>query len=204
MKMKKLVFNTLRLIPIMAVIGLAFVGCKKETTIDKALASCEGCHTNYAHLQEVYSPDTAAAVGGCGGDAPHYEPYDRVVMKGEGYEAYKASGHYALGCVYCHNGVGNTANKDDAHSGDFLAHPSDNYTEKCGGCHAEIAQNFQTSLHNGTGQKRKVTIRGGLNGHEDFNQLPQHQIEGYNSNCKHCHGTCGKACCCRRWIGPGT
>ena len=37
----------------------------------KKLASCEGCHSDYAHLQEVHSPDTAAAVGGCGGEAPH-------------------------------------------------------------------------------------------------------------------------------------
>ena len=26
--------------------------------------SCEGCHTDYARLQEVYSPDTVAGPGG--------------------------------------------------------------------------------------------------------------------------------------------
>ena len=55
------------------------------------VSSCEGCHTNLAHLKEVFSPDTAAAVGGCGGDAPHYEPYERVYMGGDGYDAYKSS-----------------------------------------------------------------------------------------------------------------
>ena len=54
--------------------------------------SCEGCHTDYDRLIAVHSPDTAPPVGGCGGDAPHYEPYDRVYLGGEGYEAFKASG----------------------------------------------------------------------------------------------------------------
>ncbi|MFA6402855.1 MAG: hypothetical protein WCX31_14740 [Salinivirgaceae bacterium] len=88
------------------------------------VASCEGCHTNYAHLQEVYTPDTAAPAGGCGGEAPHYEPYDRVYMGGDGFEAYKTSGHYAMGCVACHNGTDKTADKQLAHSGNFISHPS--------------------------------------------------------------------------------
>ncbi len=54
--------------------------------------SCEGCHTDYDRLVAVHSPDTAAPVGGCGGEAPHYEPYDRVYLGGTGYDSFKASG----------------------------------------------------------------------------------------------------------------
>lgn len=31
---------------------------------EEKFASCELCHTSYAHLQEVFSPDTAGAAGG--------------------------------------------------------------------------------------------------------------------------------------------
>jgi len=165
--------------------------------------SCEGCHTDYERLIAVHSPDTAPPVGGCGGEAPHYEPYDRVYMGGEGYEAYKASGHYSVGCTGCHNGVGDTGDKNEAHSGEFIKHPSMYYEDKCGDCHEDIAGNFTTSIHNGTGQKRKVTMRSGLSGPEDFDQLPAHQIEGYNNNCAHCHGTCGNCHVVRPATGGG-
>ncbi|MCI0472996.1 MAG: hypothetical protein L0Y76_05365, partial [Ignavibacteria bacterium] len=165
--------------------------CKREVVNNDPLASCEGCHTDYAHLKEVYSPDTTAPAGGCGGEAPHYEPYDRVFMGGDGYEAFKESAHYRIGCVTCHNGTDGTDDKNLAHSGNFLKHPSDAADEKCGTCHKEIVDNFKTSLHNGTGQKRKVTMRSGLSGADEFADLPAHQIEGYNANCATCHGTCG-------------
>ncbi len=167
------------------------------------LASCEGCHTDYAHLQKVYSPDTTAPVGGCGGEAPHYEPYDRVYMGGEGFESYKATAHYQVGCVGCHNGTDFTDDKTLAHSGDFISHPSVFYEEKCGSCHSIITENFKTSIHQGTGQKRKVTMRSGLAGPADFDKLPAHQIEGYNSNCATCHGTCGNCHVVRPPIGGG-
>lgn len=197
---KFLVISTL-IIPI-----IFFNSCTDKVIDDgtvKGVASCEGCHINYEHLMAVYSPDTTEPAGGCGGTAPHYEPYDRVYMGGDGYEEYKQSGHYAIGCVGCHNGVDNTDDKATAHSGDFIRHPSMFYEEKCGSCHQEITQNFTTSIHNGTGQMRKVAIRSGLNGAEDFDQLPQHQIEGYNANCATCHGTCGNCHVVRPPIGGG-
>lgn len=187
------------------VLSVFNTSCKKDTTQDEGLsvASCEGCHTNYAHLQEVYSPDTAITGGGCGGEAPHYEPYDRVFMGGDGYAAFKASGHYEIGCVGCHNGTDNTDDKALAHSGNFISHPSVFADEKCGSCHQEIVNNFKTSIHNGTGQKRKVAMRSGLAGPQDFDQLPQHQIEGYNANCATCHGTCGNCHIVRPSAGGG-
>ena len=87
--------HLLGLAMILVLIGIAFSSCKydylthKEPEEPMTVASCEGCHINYEHLLQVYSPDTAAPVGGCGGDAPHYEPYDRVFMGGDGYEAFK-------------------------------------------------------------------------------------------------------------------
>lgn len=169
----------------------------------QSIASCEGCHTDYAHLQEVYTPDTAAPASGCGGEAPHYEPFDRVYMGGTGFENYKESGHYAIGCTGCHNGTDDVSDKTIAHSGDFIAHPSSDYENKCGTCHSTIVENFKTSLHHGTGQKRKVAMRSGLSGPSEFDQLPAHQIEGYNSNCATCHGTCGNCHIVRPPIGGG-
>jgi thiosulfate/3-mercaptopyruvate sulfurtransferase len=179
-------------------------GCSKDTSKNAdGVASCEGCHTNYSHLQKVFTPDTAAPASGCGGEAPHYEPYDRVYMGGDGYEEYKKTAHYAIGCVGCHNGTDNTDDKNLAHSGDFIAHPSAESDKKCGSCHEQVVKNYHSSLHNGMGQKRKVTIRSGLSGPDDFDKLPQHQIEGYNKNCATCHGSCGNCHVVRPAIAGG-
>ena len=198
-------FNKISQLITLLVIVIIVISCNKEKndTVDAGVASCEGCHTNYLHLKEVYSVDTGEVVGGCGGDAPHYEPYDRVYMGGDGFESFKSSGHYEMGCVSCHNGTDNSSDKDVAHSGDFLSHPSSMYEQKCGSCHKSITDNFKTSLHQGTGQKRKVTIRSGLNGPEEFDNLPQHQIEGYSKNCAVCHGTCGNCHIVRPATGGG-
>ncbi|MCF8372333.1 MAG: hypothetical protein K9H64_11965 [Bacteroidales bacterium] len=195
----------LLIMSILIYLGMIAMSCSEDKKGPDSLsvASCEGCHTNYAHLQEVYTPDSVAPAGGCGGEAPHYEPYDRVYMGGDGFAAYKESGHYAIGCVGCHNGTDNTDDKELAHSGNFLRHPSVMADEKCGSCHQDIVSNSATSLHNGTGQKRKVAIRSGYNGSEDFDQLPAHQIEGYNTNCATCHASCGDCHIVRPPIGGG-
>ncbi len=203
----KLISKSLLLALSLLIVLSILDGCKKKETEPEpeplTVASCEGCHTNYAHLQEVYTPDTAAPPGGCGGGAPHYEPYDRVFMGGDGYLGFKASGHYQVGCAGCHKGTDNTADKNIAHSGDFISHPSVFAEESCGACHQAIVENFATSLHHGTGQKRKVAMRSGLNGAQDFDQLPAHQIEGYNSNCAHCHASCGECHVIRPVMGGG-
>jgi hypothetical protein len=196
--------NTSSYILIFMLLLLGVMSCTKDPShTDGDVASCEGCHTNYAHLQAVFSPDTAAPASGCGGEAPHYEPYDRVFMGGDGFDLYKESSHYTIGCVGCHNGTDGTDDKVLAHSGDFISHPSSNADAKCSKCHEQIVGNFHTSLHNGTGQKRKVTIRSGLSGPEDFDKLPAHQIEGYTRNCATCHGTCGNCHVVRPPIAGG-
>jgi len=192
--------------PLIILLALSqlFTGCENHKAfMGEELGSCEVCHTDYATLQKVFSPDSEPPASGCGGDAPYYEPYDRVYMGGEGFEEFKKSDHYEIGCAGCHFGNDKSDDKNTAHSGDFVAHPSSVADETCGICHEEIVQKFATSLHNGMGQKRKVTIRSGLSGHEDFDKLPAHQIEGYNKNCATCHGTCGNCHVSRPKIGGG-
>lgn len=187
------------LFAVMAAWSMTIIGCSDDSTSNNddpatpSVASCEGCHTNYDHLKAVHSPDTVHASGGCGGDAPHYEPYDRVHLGGSGWDDFKNSSHYALGCVGCHNGVGDTDDKKMAHSGDFVAHPSTIAQEKCADCHATEVANTHNSIHQqGWGQKRKVTMRSGLNGPQEFTMLPAGVQEGYNANCATCHAaTCG-------------
>ncbi len=166
------------------------------------VSSCEGCHTNLAHLKEVFTADTAAVVGGCGGEAPHYEPWERVNMTGDGYAAFKASSHGALSCTSCHGGINGTDQKDIAHSEDFVRHPSDNWETKCLPCHSEV-EHFGNSLHNGTGQKRKVAMRSGYAGAHEFDMLSEQTKTGYENNCATCHGTCGNCHIVRPPIAGG-
>lgn len=187
-------------------LAIFLISCEKVTPkFDHTMgvASCEGCHTNYEHLQLVYSPDTATGGGGCGGEAPHFEPYDRVFMGGSGFQDFKKSAHYSIGCTGCHGGVDNTDNKKLAHSGDFIRHPSMFASEKCTPCHRDIVNRFKTSLHNGMGQMRKVAIRSGFSSYEDFDKLPEHQKKGYQENCARCHGTCGNCHIVRPAAGGG-
>ena len=163
--------------------------------------SCEGCHTNYEHLKEVHTPDPPSEGDdhGCGGPPPYYEPYDRVYMDGAGYAEFKASPHGKLDCVYCHNGVDDTADKAEAHSGNFMKKPSLDAEEKCGSCHASIVERAENSLHSqGWGQKRMVIQRSGTGEGtsetlpEDWAKLHEGLEEGYNENCMKCHANCGE------------
>lgn len=179
-------------------------GCinwNKET--EGTVASCEGCHSDYAYLQEVYTPDTEPPPSGCGGTAPYYEPYDRVYLTEDGLKAFSKTAHYDVGCIGCHNGTDGTKDKTVAHSGSFVAHPSSIAEEKCGSCHEGIVDDYKTSIHNGMGQMRKVAIRSGYDGSDDFSKLPAHQIEGYTANCATCHGTCGNCHVVRPKLGGG-
>lgn len=180
----------------MALCVVMFVACSDEDKDPKndtgKVNSCEGCHTNYNHLKEVHSPDVDIPVGGCGGDAIHIEPYDRVYLGGAGFTAFKASAHGKIECTQCHNGVGNTDDKLVAHSGDFIKKPSHAADEKCSNCHAGIVAQSKDNIHNGLGQMRKVTQRMGLAGAREFDMLPQQMQDGYKKNCAICHASCGE------------
>jgi thiosulfate/3-mercaptopyruvate sulfurtransferase len=206
---------TYRILTISAALILGFIiGCSdtnnNEGPVDAVnlakVNSCEGCHTNYDHLKDVYTPDPpSTGGGGCGGDAPHYEPYDRVYLGGDGYEIFKVSMHGRMGCVKCHNGVDGTDNKEVAHSGEFIKRPSKESRVKCAGCHEQIVQRTTNSLHEqGWGQKRMVVVRGGYGTvPTEFANLPQHLKEGYDANCGSCHGTCGDCHIVRPNAGGG-
>ncbi len=177
-----------------------FIGCTEDKeddqptdTTNKEVASCEGCHTNYAHLKAVYTPDPpSTGGGGCGGETPHVEPYDRVFMGGSGYADFKSDIHGKIPCTACHNGVDKTADKTVAHSGDFMKKPTSDAIAKCGSCHPDIASKSENNIHQGWGQKSMVCLRAGVgNVPEGFDALTQVMKDGYNTNCGKCHATCG-------------
>ena len=192
--MKKLF--TMLIIPLLALI----VGCTEDKEvnqptdlINKSVASCEGCHTNYTHLKEVYTPDPpSTGGGGCGGETPHIEPFDRVFMGGSGYQEFKNSIHGKIPCTACHNGVDNTSDKTVAHSDDFMKKPTSDAIIKCGSCHPDIASKSVNNIHQGWGQKSMVCLRAGVgNVPNGFDALTQQMKDGYNENCGTCHATCG-------------
>lgn len=194
MKLEKYIYFAL--VPFLSFV-FVLSGCKKEEPVtphdkvqfEKPINSCEGCHVNYTVLKTIAAPDTSAPAGGCGGEAPHIEPYDRVFLGDEGFEHFKKTMHGKIGCTACHNGVDDTDDKALAHSGDFIRHPSTRATEKCASCHPDIVNRTENSLHQqGWGQKNMVVKRSGVN---SFDQLSEMVQAGYEKNCATCHATCG-------------
>jgi hypothetical protein len=195
--------------PIISVLlCLAVVACDESSLapdpaahIDlSTVASCESCHTNYAALIRLADPDTTPPAGGCGGEAPRIEPYDRVFMGGAGYEEFKSSAHGRIECVVCHAGVGQTSDKHVAHSGSFVKSPSTR-PDVCGHCHYEMVP-FYNSLHRqGWGQKNSQIARAGV---KSFEELPAGMQAGYEQNCATCHAsTCGDCHVTRPSAGGG-
>lgn len=184
---------------IIFIITLLLVGCSKEEPIlskpistDQAINSCEGCHTNYDVLKTIATQDTLVGGGGCSGDVPQIEPYDRVYLDPtKGYNEFKQSVHGKLACTACHNGVNNTSDKKEAHSSSsgFLKHPSNSAEKKCASCHPDIVTRTKNSLHEqGLGQKNMVIKRGGFG---SWANVPHEIKDGYDQNCGKCHASCG-------------
>ncbi len=198
--------SILFLIPVLTMVIL--IGCTQnepkmpvDQGNEQAINSCLGCHTNYAVLKEIADPDTDAPAGGCGGDAPHIEPYDRVYLGGDGFVDFINSTHGKIGCVSCHNGVDNTSDKKLAHSGEFIKHPSKVSEQTCGSCHPDIVAKTKNSLHEqGWGQKAMVVTRSGLS---SFSELSQMMQDGYAKNCSQCHASCGDCHVNRPTAGGG-
>lgn len=193
---------------------LFIIACSEKKNVNQVVTpqaensveSCVSCHTDYELLKTVYTPDPpVVGGGGCGGDAPHIEPYDRVFMGGDGYTLFKNSTHGRLGCVSCHNGDGSSSEKGVAHSGNFIAKPSHKASEKCGACHASIVNGATNSLHEqGWGQKSMVVLRSGLdNVPTGFDQLSAQMKDGYEHNCASCHASCGDCHVNRPHAGGG-
>ena len=117
-----------------------FWGCSSDDSPsdnnnnNKNIASCEGFHIDYETLKAIASPDTSSGGGGCGGEVPHYETYDKVHLGGTGFTEFKASAHGKMACTDCHNGTDKTDDKKVAHQGNFIARPSLFYEDKCKSC----------------------------------------------------------------------
>ena len=172
-----------------------FNGCQKNNdtianndSSHSSSSNCISCHTNYSLLKQIASPDTTAGGGGCGGDAPVIETYDKVYLGGTGFESFQQSSHGKLKCTECHGGNEDATDKTNAHTNNFIAHPSTHAETKCVKCHPSQSM-APLSIHAlGSGQKEMVTSRYGV---ESFDDLPAHLQEGYDHNCAKCHGTCG-------------
>jgi hypothetical protein len=194
---------------IVGVTALLLGGCADDGVVapnpdvkidPSTIASCESCHTNYAALMQLAAQDTTPPAGGCGGEAPRIEPYDRVFMGGDGFGEFKSSVHGRIECVSCHGGVDRTSDKQAAHSGSFVKSPSTR-SEACGHCHYEMVP-FHNSLHRqGWGQKNSQIERAGVTA---FHELPQGIQTGYQQNCSTCHAsTCGDCHVTRPKAGGG-
>lgn len=187
-------------------VSLSLAGCSKDESANNPnqpqINSCEGCHSDYATLKQIAAPDTITGGGGCGGEAPHIERYDRVYL-GEGFSDFKATAHGKLGCVKCHNGTDGTDDKKVAHSGNFISHPSKAAEEKCASCHAAEVAGAKTNIHNGFGQMRKVAMRMGHGGAHEFDKLSAEHKKGYEQNCATCHASCGECHVNRPHAGGG-
>lgn len=181
--------------PLTVLAVLFFQGCQKDTeglasndSYHATSANCVSCHTNYSLLKQIASPDTTTSSGGCGGDAPVIETYDKVYLSGTGFEAFQKSTHGKQGCTFCHGGNAEATEKTAAHQGDFVRHPSLQAETKCIACHPSQSVTPNSIHANGWGQKAMLTARYGV---QSFDDLPAHMREGYDHNCAKCHGTCG-------------
>ncbi len=176
--------------------ALLLIGCSSSNEDpfevpdpDLAIASCEGCHTDYDALVELHTPDSIIPTGGCSGPPPYIEPYDRVFLEPVGFAAFQATTHGQQDCTHCHGGVDGTADKATAHSSGFVKHPSFEALDVCADCHGGVVSGFENGLHfNGWGQKNSQIRRAGV---QSFDQLHAGIQEGYDQNCARCHASCG-------------
>jgi len=192
--MKKYPQSFLFLIVIMA----GFLGCNKseepmtaDLDVQNAEKGCYECHSDVEFLKKVAAPDTAHVVseGGCGGELPAMEAWEKVYVGGSGGAKFLSTVHGKIACTGCHGGV-EKATKAKAHTGDFTAMPSLEAVERCATCHDRIVAKYQKSLHfTGAGQKHMVSVRSTLGSYE---QWPELLKKGYDNNCGKCHATCGQ------------
>lgn len=110
--------------------------------------------------------------------------------------------HNAGGCTACHGGSDNLKSQDDSdealravmdqtHEG-LIARPSVNAGETCGqsGCHTDIAQRNESSVHSQLwGERHVLATRAG---YESFDECPAELRNGFTSECMSCHTTCGQ------------
>lgn len=97
------------------------------------------------------------------------------------------STHGQFGCVACHQGDPAASDKQAAHLS-LVAAPSDSQAVFCGGCHQEIMEKHQSSLHaNMNGFYSLIEKRLGRDISQDPVVLPK-----FNKECGKCHASCGQ------------
>lgn len=95
--------------------------------------------------------------------------------------------HGKQSCEFCHLGNPDTMDIEKAHNGIVKDPTADGGQKLCAGCHKDIVDTFQTSVHfNLTGIKMKLSERLGSTPHKD-------QAVGkiMGADCMNCHATCG-------------
>jgi len=109
--------------------------------------------------------------------------------------------HYNLGCVSCHGGlpevISNSIKKTDkiiamekAHT-DMVTDPSVDANITCGGCHDNIVEHNEFSMHTQLwGEQFKIAQR--INGSENIESCPSSAQDKFSTECMSCHTTCGQ------------
>lgn len=176
------------------------IGCKSDSDTPSdpppntvTNRTCIECHSDAALLKTIAAPDTShpTSEGGCGGELPPLEPWQKVYIGGPNGQTFLQSVHGKIKCVDCHRGTEPASDKVSAHAGNFVASPSiTNAVTACGSCHKDIADKNAANIHTqGFGQKAMVALRSGLPNYEAFHaQLKA----GYDKNCGKCHASCGE------------
>lgn len=131
------------------------------------------------------------------------DPYQYVFLgsKSSNYFFKNDPVHYNIGCASCHGGlpkvIAEGTKKEDrlkameaAHK-DMVRDPSENPLGTCGGCHQDIANHNENSIHSKLwGEQYKIAQR--VNGTESIETCPADAQEKFNSECMSCHTTCGQ------------
>lgn len=113
------------------------------------------------------------------------EGWEKVILTGTGYEAFRNSPH-ALECRICHGGRAGVLSKDEAHVG-LIPDPSEISVNQCAMCHADIAGKVEHSLHtNIQGYHTLFEARTGQTIDSD-----PHVRGEFDAECNKCHATCG-------------
>ncbi len=113
---------------------------------------------------------------------PPLEAWEKVFVSDA---KFGESTHGKLGCVACHGGDAQAAQKDGAHK-NVIRDPSADPEKSCGACHTQIAKNAAGSLH--TTQSGYWTFLKAV-GTDPNSAVVK---EAFNNHCADCHTTCGE------------
>ncbi|GAB4290711.1 MAG: hypothetical protein Kow0090_03880 [Myxococcota bacterium] len=163
------------------------------------LYTCQECHTSKAAIKADIARRPSDHVvegggGGCGGAISRFEPSQAVFVN----QTFLSSMHGSQSCVSCHGGVEPAANRDDAHTGDFVVYAANE--KNCGGCHKKDMEKYPLSLHakfNGlTPEDEEFVKRAAAHVRRvsDDKEAQKLMAQGIEQGCAECHRTTCGAC----------